>query len=420
MGDTSTFYICAYVQGGKKSLSVAIIDEFFGFDGIGQKEFFFCIVFYLSQSISDKSRKSPVSKETFCQQNEKVPGYTVRVRGAERTNDSFVISRSKLFTVRQNLCLLFDFDGNNWFLKIICILLNELQARLNRRQHAKASRKSVLSSVFNCDFTCLQKDKEYTWEFSSTGQKEERLRIRITYIRNGQVWNWDDDHAFYEASDVPGRNMAPVLGVPPPPPPAPHMGPDGLILPRKPFNPCLTSSNHKDLRRELLFNQKVGRNVLNQKSELQRALEKQREAASRREAERNREESFKDDPRTALQRAIEQRAKHIEMASFDIEELSLKKKGVYRSMAKTWVKPKFGTVANDDGGAQQPLDDSESEVETAHRFAMKLRKLVIVPEFIPRSDLNTKYTEIAFYRNRIGIVESTPWDHCTLVTTTSS
>ncbi|CAL7952411.1 unnamed protein product [Xylocopa violacea] len=111
-----------------------------------------------------------------------------------------------------------------------------------------------------------------------------------------------------------GKKMAPVLGVPPPPPPAPHMGPDGLILPRKPYNPYLTSGNHKDLRRELLFNQKVGKNVLNQKSELQRALEKQREAASRREAERNREESYKDDPRTALQRAIEQRAKHIEMA----------------------------------------------------------------------------------------------------------
>lgn len=110
-----------------------------------------------------------------------------------------------------------------------------------------------------------------------------------------------------------GRKMAPVLGVPPPPPPAPHMGPDGLILPRKPYNPCLTSTNHKDLHRELLFNQKIGRNVLNQKSELQRALEKQREAASRREAERNREESYKDDPRTALQRAIEQRARHIQI-----------------------------------------------------------------------------------------------------------
>jgi len=51
--------------------------------------------------------------------------------------------------------------------------------------------------------------------------------------------------------------MAPVLGVPPPPPPAPHMGPDGLILPRKPYNPCLISINHKDLHRELLFNQKM-------------------------------------------------------------------------------------------------------------------------------------------------------------------
>ncbi|XP_076164232.1 uncharacterized protein LOC143145083 [Ptiloglossa arizonensis] len=111
-----------------------------------------------------------------------------------------------------------------------------------------------------------------------------------------------------------GRDMAPVLGVPPPPPPAPHMGPDGLIVPRKPYNPYLSSSNHKDLRRELLFNQKVGRNVLNQKTELQRALEKQREAASRREAEKIREEHCKDDPRTALQRAIEQRAKHIETA----------------------------------------------------------------------------------------------------------
>lgn len=56
-----------------------------------------------------------------------------------------------------------------------------------------------------------------------------------------------------------------------------------------------------------------GKNVLNQKSELQRALEKHREAVSRREAERIREESYKDDPRTALQRAIEQRARNIQL-----------------------------------------------------------------------------------------------------------
>ncbi|EFN85895.1 Protein FAM107B [Harpegnathos saltator] len=118
---------------------------------------------------------------------------------------------------------------------------------------------------------------------------------------------------------INGKKMAPVLGVPPPPPPAPHMGPDGLILPKKPYNPCLTSTNHKDLHRELLFNQKIGRNVLNQKSELQRALEKQREAVSRREAERSREENYKDDPRTALQRAIEQRARHIQITQEQLQ-----------------------------------------------------------------------------------------------------
>ncbi|XP_076754742.1 uncharacterized protein LOC143425656 [Xylocopa sonorina] len=150
------------------------------------------------------------------------------------------------------------------------------------------------------DFPNLRKLND---KVPSSGRRDE-------VIGNGLKSETDDcEHGLAN-----GKKMAPVLGVPPPPPPAPHMGPDGLILPRKPYNPYLTSGNHKDLRRELLFNQKVGKNVLNQKSELQRALEKQREAASRREAERNREESYKDDPRTALQRAIEQRAKHIEMA----------------------------------------------------------------------------------------------------------
>jgi hypothetical protein len=74
-----------------------------------------------------------------------------------------------------------------------------------------------------------------------------------------------------------------------------------------------------DPDKELLLNLKYpfsfdsGKNVLNQKSELQRALERHREAASRREAEKIRDESYKDDPRTALQRAIEQRARHIQL-----------------------------------------------------------------------------------------------------------
>lgn len=56
-----------------------------------------------------------------------------------------------------------------------------------------------------------------------------------------------------------------------------------------------------------------GKSVLNQKSELQKALEKQREAVLRRETVKNREENYKDDPRTALQRALEQRARQIEL-----------------------------------------------------------------------------------------------------------
>lgn len=75
---------------------------------------------------------------------------------------------------------------------------------------------------------------------------------------------------------------------------------------------CIINKNHV-LFFFFLFLRR-GRNVLNQKSELDRVLEKQREAASRKEAERLREESFKDDPRTVLQRAMEQRARHIRLA----------------------------------------------------------------------------------------------------------
>lgn len=51
----------------------------------------------------------------------------------------------------------------------------------------------------------------------------------------------------------------------------------GLILPKKLVNPVLESMDRQNLHRELMFNQKIGKSVLNQKSELQRALEKQKE-----------------------------------------------------------------------------------------------------------------------------------------------
>lgn len=51
----------------------------------------------------------------------------------------------------------------------------------------------------------------------------------------------------------------------------------GLIVPKKLINPCVDSMDRQNLHRELMFNQKMGKSVLNQKSELQRALEKQKE-----------------------------------------------------------------------------------------------------------------------------------------------
>uniref|UniRef100_A0A2M4AT56 Uncharacterized protein n=1 Tax=Anopheles triannulatus TaxID=58253 RepID=A0A2M4AT56_9DIPT len=51
----------------------------------------------------------------------------------------------------------------------------------------------------------------------------------------------------------------------------------GLILPKKLVNPVLESMDRQNLHRELMFNQEIGKSVLNQKSELQRALEKQKE-----------------------------------------------------------------------------------------------------------------------------------------------
>ncbi|XP_075235611.1 uncharacterized protein LOC142332848 [Lycorma delicatula] len=82
---------------------------------------------------------------------------------------------------------------------------------------------------------------------------------------------------------------------------------DGIILPKKIQNPCLESSDRQNLHRELLFNQKIGKNVLNQKSELQRALEKHKDSQAKKELELQRLED-----KTPLERVIEERARRLE------------------------------------------------------------------------------------------------------------
>lgn len=61
--------------------------------------------------------------------------------------------------------------------------------------------------------------------------------------------------------------------------------PQGLIEPKKLRNPNLESREKMDLHKELLYNSKMGIDILNQKSEFKRELEKRREKQHARDKE---------------------------------------------------------------------------------------------------------------------------------------
>ncbi|XP_026739774.1 actin-associated protein FAM107A [Trichoplusia ni] len=82
---------------------------------------------------------------------------------------------------------------------------------------------------------------------------------------------------------------------------------DGLIAPRRLPNPCMESPQRMDLHRELLFNQRIGKNVLNQKSELEKALSKHKEKQIMNQVKEHRETP-------ELERAIAERARRLEAA----------------------------------------------------------------------------------------------------------
>ncbi|XP_013777354.2 uncharacterized protein LOC106462028 [Limulus polyphemus] len=93
---------------------------------------------------------------------------------------------------------------------------------------------------------------------------------------------------------------------------------EGLILPKKPANPCLESSERQSLHRELLFNQRIGRSVLNQKTELQKALEKFKDEQKKREIEEEKHTKC-----TALEKKLEQQA--IKIKQYENDEKTQKK-----------------------------------------------------------------------------------------------
>uniref|UniRef100_A0A182XY68 Uncharacterized protein n=2 Tax=Anopheles stephensi TaxID=30069 RepID=A0A182XY68_ANOST len=84
----------------------------------------------------------------------------------------------------------------------------------------------------------------------------------------------------------------------------------GLIVPKKLVNPVLESIDRQNLHREMMFNQKIGKSVLNQKSELQRALEKQKERQVL--AAQNLAKQTEQTIATELGRVIMQRAQRLE------------------------------------------------------------------------------------------------------------
>ncbi|KAK8738807.1 hypothetical protein OTU49_003684 [Cherax quadricarinatus] len=81
----------------------------------------------------------------------------------------------------------------------------------------------------------------------------------------------------------------------------------GLIMPKKLVNPYLESSDKKNLHRELMFNQKRGVNILNQKTELQKAMEKHNDKKIFKEQEKEKQASM-----TPFQKALDERAQKIE------------------------------------------------------------------------------------------------------------
>ncbi|CAH0555052.1 unnamed protein product [Brassicogethes aeneus] len=66
----------------------------------------------------------------------------------------------------------------------------------------------------------------------------------------------------------------------------PNLSEEGLIKPKKPPNPVRENSERQNLHKELLFNKKIGKNVLDQKSELQKAMEKQKSNLAKKQLEK--------------------------------------------------------------------------------------------------------------------------------------
>merc|ERR1712088_788597 len=83
---------------------------------------------------------------------------------------------------------------------------------------------------------------------------------------------------------------------------------NGLILPRKIVNPCIQSPFRRDLNREIRWNTDKGINVLNTKSELEKAFAKHKKNLNEKKKEQETAESFTGE----FQKMIAERARRLE------------------------------------------------------------------------------------------------------------
>jgi hypothetical protein len=88
----------------------------------------------------------------------------------------------------------------------------------------------------------------------------------------------------------------------------PHFDEEGLVIPRKPQNPCIESSERKSLHKEMLWNQKVGKNVLDTKNELEKVMAKRKDEAKKKELDKE-----KLSRRSSLERRLEEQQLKIKL-----------------------------------------------------------------------------------------------------------
>ncbi|KAI1294838.1 hypothetical protein HDE_05827 [Halotydeus destructor] len=92
---------------------------------------------------------------------------------------------------------------------------------------------------------------------------------------------------------------------------------EGLVLPKKLVNPCLESREKLDLHRELMFNQKIGKSVLGQKTELQKVMEKRLDNQKRKELEEK--DKILVGRRNSFERKLEEQASKLRAIEMDEE-----------------------------------------------------------------------------------------------------